>query len=65
MLRSHPPLSWFPRQTVLNKIDIVYRQSIRAIIDSPFCSANEIVESELGFCKTLIYGRDLYSLRKD
>lgn len=38
-------------QRFLDKLEIIQRRSIRAIIDAPFCAVNEVVEIGLGFCK--------------
>ena len=36
---------------LIKQLEIIQRRSIRAILDAPFCVANEIVELELGFNK--------------
>ena len=45
----------FPGKNMLDKLEFIQRRSIRAILDAPFAVANEILEYELGFCKTIQY----------
>lgn len=40
---------------LMKRLEIIQRRSLRAIIDSPFCSLNEILENELHFIKLKHY----------
>ena len=55
----------FRGKTILDKIEIIQRMSIRAIIDVPFCTPNEIVEIELESVRQLnIYDKGFNVLAK-
>lgn len=38
-------------ETLMKRLEIIQRRTLRAIIDSPFCTLNEILEAELHFVK--------------
>ena len=42
-------------QTFMNQLEYIQRRAIRAIMDVPFCSLNEIIVMELSFFKIKHY----------
>ena len=43
----------FPGNNMIQYLEFMQWHTIRAIIDAPFCSCNELIEIKLGFCKML------------